>query len=83
MRTTARQINPLFRGWIGYYGRFSRSALFPLVDYVNQKLRAWIMRKCKRFRLHKTLASLFLRKLARDNAELFVHWRFFGTTTFA
>jgi hypothetical protein len=41
----AQQINPLLRGWIGYYGRFSRSALFSLVDYVNQKLKAWIMRK--------------------------------------
>src|SRR6202451_3533401 len=39
----AQQINPLLRGWIGYYGRFSRSALFSLVDYVNQKLKAWIM----------------------------------------
>jgi RNA-directed DNA polymerase len=78
----AQQINPLLRGWIGYYGRFSRSALFSLVDYVNQKLKAWIMRKYKRFRLHKTGASLFLRRLARDNAELFVHWQFFGTTTF-
>jgi RNA-directed DNA polymerase len=29
----ARQINPLLRGWIAYYGRFSRSALAPLVDY--------------------------------------------------
>src|ERR1700719_682137 len=60
----AQQINPLLRGWIGYYGRFSRSALFSLVDYVNQKLKAWIMRKYKRFRFHKTRASLFLRKLA-------------------
>src|SRR4029077_9745194 len=59
----AQQINPLLRGWIGYYGRFSRSALFSLVDYVNQKLKAWIMRKYKRFRFHKTRASLFLRKL--------------------
>jgi RNA-directed DNA polymerase len=66
---------------IGYHGRFSRSALFSLVDYVNQKLKAWIMRKYKRFRLDKTGASLFLRKLARDNAELFVHWQTFGTTT--
>ena len=40
------------------------------------------MRKYKRFRFHKTRASLFLRKLARDNAELFVHWQLFGTTTF-
>jgi RNA-directed DNA polymerase len=78
----AQQINPLLRGWIGYYGRFSRSALSSLIDYVNQKLKAWIMRKYKRFRFHKTRASLFLRKLARDNAELFVHWQLFGTTTF-
>ena len=60
----ARQINPLLRGWIGYYGRFSRSGLAPLVDYVNQKLKAWIMRKYKRFRFHKTRASLFLRERA-------------------
>ena len=41
-----------------------------------------ILRKYKRFRFHKTRASLFLRQLARDNAELFVHWQLFGTTTF-
>ena len=40
------------------------------------------MQKYKRFRLHKTGASLFLRKLARDNAELFVHWQMFETSTF-
>jgi RNA-directed DNA polymerase len=40
------------------------------------------MRKYKRFRFHKTRASLSLRKLARDNAELFVHSQSFGTTTF-
>jgi RNA-directed DNA polymerase len=78
----ARQINPLLKGWIDYYGRFSRSALAPLVDYVNQKLKAWIMRKYKRFRFHKTRASLCLRHLARDNVDLFVHWQSFGTTTF-
>ena len=78
----AQQINPLLRGWIDYYGRFSRSGLAPLVDYVNQKLKAWIMRKYKRFRFHKTRASLFLRQLARDNVDLFVHWQSFGTITF-
>ena len=57
------------------YGRFSRSALFSLADYVNQKLKSWIMRKYKRFRFHKTRASLFLRRLARDNKDLFVHWQ--------
>jgi RNA-directed DNA polymerase len=79
----AQQLNPLLRGWIAYYGRFSRSALSTLADYVNQKLRAWIMRKFKRFRSHKTRASLFLRKLAGENPGLFVHWKVFGTKTFA
>jgi RNA-directed DNA polymerase len=54
-----------------------------LADYVNQKLKAWVMRKCKRFRFHKTRANLFLRKLAQEDADLFVHWQTFGTNTFA
>ncbi|WP_234827274.1 group II intron maturase-specific domain-containing protein [Sinorhizobium meliloti] len=78
----AKQLNPLLRGWIAYYGRYSRSALSTLADYVNQKLRAWIRRKFKRFQSHNTRASLFLRKLARENPGLFVHWKAFGTNTF-
>jgi RNA-directed DNA polymerase len=78
----AGQINPLLRGWINYYGRYSRSALVPLVDYVNRKLKAWIMRKYKRFQGHTTRASEFLRKLAQENGALFVHWQSFGTKTF-
>ncbi|PYE21556.1 RNA-directed DNA polymerase [Rhizobium sp. PP-CC-3A-592] len=78
----AKQINPLLRGWIAYYGRFSRSALFSLADYVNRKLKAWIMRKYKRFRFHKTRASQFLRQLARARRDLFVHWQAFGTNPF-
>ena len=30
----ARQINPLLRGWIQYYGRYAPSALYPLLRYV-------------------------------------------------
>jgi len=78
----AKQINPLLRGWIAYYGRFSRSALFSLADYVNRKLKAWIMRKYKRFRFHKTRASQFLRQLARARRDLFVHWQACGKNTF-
>nr|WP_244618697.1 group II intron maturase-specific domain-containing protein [Rhizobium sp. 18065] len=28
----AKQLDPLFRGWIAYYGRYSRSALSTLAD---------------------------------------------------
>ena len=34
----ARELNPLLRGWIEYYGRYTPSALYPLARYVNQTL---------------------------------------------
>jgi hypothetical protein len=43
--------------------------------YVNQTLRAWVMRKFKRFSGHRTRAGQFLERIARNNPGLFVHWR--------
>jgi len=40
----ARQLNPLLRGWIGYYGRYAPSALYPVLRYVNHTLVAWASR---------------------------------------
>jgi RNA-directed DNA polymerase len=79
----ARQINPLLRGWIEYYGRYAPSALYPVLRYVNQTLLAWAMRKFKRFAAHKIRASRFLQSIAKNNAELFGHWRIGMTGTFA
>lgn len=83
MADIARRINPLLRGWIGYYGRYAPSALYPLLRYVNHMLRAWAMRKFKRFRRHKTRAGRFFEDLARKNADLFAHWRLGMTGVFA
>ena len=49
-------------------------ALYPLLRYVNQALWAWAMRKFKRFKGHKIRAGRFLERLARDRADLFIHW---------
>ena len=38
----AREINPMVRGWIAYYGRYTRSALYPLARYINQTLAVWM-----------------------------------------
>lgn len=79
----ARQINPLLRGWIEYYGRYAPSALYPLFRYVNQRLLAWVMRKYKRFAAHKVRASRFLIRLTSERTDLFEHWRIGMTGTFA
>ena len=60
-----------------------RSALFPLLGTSIRTLQAWVMRKFKRFRLHKTRASRFLAKAGTGNASLFVHWQIGMTGTFA
>ena len=79
----ACRINPLLRGWIGYYGRYTPSALYPLFRYVNQRLVAWACRKYKGLRGHKVRASQFLLRLSKACANLFEHWRIGTTGTFA
>src|SRR3974390_2805308 len=64
LQDIARELNPLLRGWTGYYGRYARSGLYPLFRYINLKLRTWVMRKFKRFKPHTVQASQFLQKLA-------------------
>ena len=38
----ARQINPVVRGWMQYYGAFYRSALTPLLSRINAYVMRWI-----------------------------------------
>jgi len=71
----AQMLNPLLRGWIEYYGRYTPSALYPLFRYVNVMLLAWTQRKFNRFKAHKVRARVFLWKLAQTRADLFVHWQ--------
>ena len=39
----ANEINPVLRGWIEYYGRYSPSARYPMFRHVNRSLVAWAM----------------------------------------
>ena len=71
----ARELNPIIRGWIAYYGRYTRSALYPLVRYIDQTLAVWIKRKYKRFHRRLGRARKFLAKIARESPRLFVHWQ--------
>lgn len=83
MQDVARRLNPLLRGWIEYYGQYAPSALYPLLQYVDQKLVAWVMRKFKRFRGRKTKACQFLNWLVKERVDFFVHWHIEMTVVFA
>ncbi|MFK4492329.1 hypothetical protein ABIA45_007407 [Bradyrhizobium sp. USDA 336] len=73
MDDIARELNPMVRRWIAYYGQYTRSALYPLACYINQTLAIWLKRKYKRFHHRLGRARLFLERIAREKRRLFVH----------
>jgi RNA-directed DNA polymerase len=70
----ARMFNPIVRGWITYYGRYYKSALYPALRYLDQKLADWAMAKYKRLRRHRRRAAQWVRKAALRDPKLFAHW---------
>lgn len=70
----AGKYNPMIRGWINYYGRYSRSYIYPVLVQFNRVLVKWARRKYKSLSRHKTRATNFLRKIARERPTLFAHW---------
>lgn len=72
----ARQINPIVRGWINYYGRFYRSRLISLLlRRIDEYLVRWAMRKYKRLRGRPRRAWRFLATVAGREPALFAHWQ--------
>ncbi len=76
LQDLAREVNPIVRGWINYYGRFYRSALVPSLNSINRYLVRWAMQKYKRLRRRRRRARQRLVLTARFEPGLFAHWQF-------
>jgi RNA-directed DNA polymerase len=71
----ARMFNPIIRGWINYYGRYYKSALYPALRYLDRRLARWAMGKYQRLRRHRQRSEHWIRRIARRAPGLFAHWR--------
>lgn len=71
----AKWLNPMISGWINYYGRYTRSALYTMCRQVNKALVRWARRKFKVLRRHRTRVSQFLEGISKRCPGLFAHWR--------
>ena len=71
----AKWLNPMISGWIAYYGKFRRSALYGMCRHVNKALVRWAMSKYKTLRGHKIKTSKMLEQIAKHHSYLFAHWR--------
>ena len=77
LEEVAEWINPRIRGWINYYGKFNRSALYHLTDYIEHKLCLWAMNKYKRLKGLREQARKWLRRIRRgQHRPQFAHWEF-------
>lgn len=56
------------------HGRYYKSALYPLLQRINDLVVRWACRKFKRFRRRPKRARAFLVGIARREPELFAHW---------
>jgi RNA-directed DNA polymerase len=65
----ARWLNPIVAGWMRYYGRFYRSALYPLLRRVNVYVRRWAGKKFKQWWVG----------LLKREPGLFTHWQWVPT----
>ena len=74
LKDVARDINPVVRGWMEYYGKFYRSKMYPLLLRINAYLVRWIRKKYKRLRA-KRKAFRCMRGIVERFPCMFVHWK--------
>ena len=70
----ARWTRPVLLGWVGYYGRFHRSALRRAMRTLDHFIVRWAQRKYKRLRRHTKRSWDWLRGVQARQPTLFAHW---------
>jgi RNA-directed DNA polymerase len=73
----ALKYNPVIRGWIQYYGKFYKTELSSLANYINLRLVKWARRKYKSLKIHKQNAYDWLVRVFKANPTLFEYWKLF------
>lgn len=69
----AEMINPVVIGWINYYGKFYKSEIYPIFEWLNRKPAKWAKKKFKR---SETKSIHWIGRIAAKEPELFAHWEF-------
>jgi len=71
----SRMFNPILRGWLQYYGRYYRSALYPPMRQLDRSLARWAYRKYKKLRRHLRRATHWVARISRRDPKVFAHWQ--------
>lgn len=69
----AKEINPVIRGWIQYYGWCGVTELRVIFYTINFHLAKWAKRKYGRGEIGKSIK--WLKEVCRRTPDLFIHWK--------
>ena len=72
MACIAKLLNAKLRGWIAYYGKYSRRSLRNTLLMIDRRLIKWLRKKHK-IGCRKSVAKL--NAIRQANPELFYHWK--------
>jgi hypothetical protein len=70
-----RWLEPVVRGWVNYYGRFSPSRLHQALRIVDELLVRWALRKYTGRKGHAMWAWDWLKRLRSRQPTLLPHWQ--------
>jgi RNA-directed DNA polymerase len=70
----AAMVRQQISGWMNSYGRFYRSALYPLLARINYHIQRWIRHKYKRLRPVKVMRKAW-KRITAQYPGLFPHWQ--------
>ena len=71
----ARMFNVVVQGWVNYYGRYYKSAMYPFLRNIERNLIRWATRKYKRLRGHKRRARYWLGQISRREPNFLLYGR--------
>jgi RNA-directed DNA polymerase len=71
----SRLFNPILRGWLQYYGRYYRSAVYLSLRQLDKALARWASQKYKRLHHRPRRAAHWVARISRRAPALFAHWQ--------
>ena len=74
LQELASILNPMVRGWVGYYGAFYPEPLRRFLVRLDLRLGRWARKKYKTLRRRKRRSWAWLKRCRISSPQLFVHW---------
>ncbi len=70
-------LNSKIRGWINYYGKYSKYELAKTFRRLDKRLVKWLLNKNKKLKGQMGKGYNLLKRIRKKNPKLFAHWENF------